>query len=183
MNRRGRSQQAQSRALAGFLCGLHHSALCFLRRALRLCQGRSRRSRRRSPQPSTPRSSLSASFPSYRSRHEQQRTPSARASERSVTHHGRSVSAGKVKARSRHIRQDLDKRSPAQIAQRHCLNQMGRDGLVISLREAGFFDSGSAIPRPETLTTLRQIGQSLAARPTRCASRATPKHPDSQRRV
>jgi chemotaxis protein MotB len=38
---------------------------------------------------------------------------------------------------------------------------MGRDGLVISLREAGFFDSGSATPKPETLATLRQIAASL----------------------
>ena len=43
--------------------------------------------------------------------------------------------------------------------------QMGRDGLVISLREAGFFDSGSATPKPETLPTLRQIAASLGRTP------------------
>jgi chemotaxis protein MotB len=42
---------------------------------------------------------------------------------------------------------------------------MGRDGLVISLREAGFFSSGSAAPRPETLSTLRQIAASLGRTP------------------
>jgi chemotaxis protein MotB len=42
---------------------------------------------------------------------------------------------------------------------------MGRDGLVISLREAGFFDSGSAFPKPETLPTLRQIAASLSRVP------------------
>ncbi len=42
---------------------------------------------------------------------------------------------------------------------------MGRDGLVISLREAGFFDSGSAMPRPETLGTLREIAASLGRTP------------------
>ncbi len=42
---------------------------------------------------------------------------------------------------------------------------MGRDGLVISLREAGFFDSGSAAPKPETLPTLRQIAASLGRTP------------------
>jgi chemotaxis protein MotB len=38
---------------------------------------------------------------------------------------------------------------------------MGRDGLIISLREAGFFNSGSATPRPETLTTMQQIVASV----------------------
>ena len=33
---------------------------------------------------------------------------------------------------------------------------------MISLREAGFFNSGSADPRPETEATLRQIAESLA---------------------
>ena len=42
---------------------------------------------------------------------------------------------------------------------------MGRDGLVISLREAGFFDSGSAAPKPEALPTLRQIAASLGTLP------------------
>ncbi len=42
---------------------------------------------------------------------------------------------------------------------------MGRDGLVISLREAGFFDSGSATPKPEALPTLRQIAAKLGATP------------------
>jgi chemotaxis protein MotB len=43
--------------------------------------------------------------------------------------------------------------------------KMGRDGLVISLREAGFFSSGSATPKPETLPTLRQIAASLGSTP------------------
>jgi chemotaxis protein MotB len=42
---------------------------------------------------------------------------------------------------------------------------MGRDGLVISLREAGFFNSGSATPKPETLATLRQVAISLGRTP------------------
>jgi chemotaxis protein MotB len=42
---------------------------------------------------------------------------------------------------------------------------MGRDGLVISLREAGFFDSGSAMPKAEALPTLRQIADRLGATP------------------
>ncbi len=39
---------------------------------------------------------------------------------------------------------------------------MGRDGLVISLREAGFFPSGSATPGASTLPILRQVAASLA---------------------
>lgn len=42
---------------------------------------------------------------------------------------------------------------------------MGRDGLVISLREAGFFASGSSVPQPQTLETLRQIAASLRHSP------------------
>jgi chemotaxis protein MotB len=51
------------------------------------------------------------------------------------------------------------------VAQHTVSIQMGRDGLVISLREAGFFDSGLASPRPEALGTLRQIAASLSRTP------------------
>jgi len=43
--------------------------------------------------------------------------------------------------------------------------RLGRDGLVISLREAGFYDSGSAVPHAQSRATLDQIAQSLAATP------------------
>ena len=52
-----------------------------------------------------------------------------------------------------------------QIASHTVSIQMGKDGLVISLREAGFFDSGSATPKPGTLPTLRTIAGSLARTP------------------
>jgi chemotaxis protein MotB len=52
-----------------------------------------------------------------------------------------------------------------QIALRSVSIQMGRDGLVISLREAGFFDSGSAVPRPGTLPILREVAARLARTP------------------
>jgi chemotaxis protein MotB len=52
-----------------------------------------------------------------------------------------------------------------QIAAHTVSIHMGRDGLVISLREAGFFASGSATPMPETLATLRRIAASLARTP------------------
>jgi chemotaxis protein MotB len=75
------------------------------------------------------------------------------------------VSASRVQADLEHIRQDLQRRLSAQIAHSSVSIDLGRDGLVISLREAGFFNSGSAIPRPETETTLRQIAESLAGTP------------------
>jgi chemotaxis protein MotB len=75
------------------------------------------------------------------------------------------LSPAKVKDDLEMLRRDLTQRLSNQVAQHTVSIQMGRDGLVISLREAGFFDSGSAIPRPEGLPTLRQIAASLARIP------------------
>jgi chemotaxis protein MotB len=63
------------------------------------------------------------------------------------------------------VRQDLAQTLAKQIATHTVALEMGRDGLVISLREAGFFDSGSATPKAEALPTLRQIADRLAATP------------------
>jgi acetylglutamate kinase len=50
-----------------------------------------------------------------------------------------------------------------------CSMALGFDGeyynINASLREAGFFDSGSATPKPEALPTLRQIATRLGATP------------------
>ncbi len=59
------------------------------------------------------------------------------------------------------IQRELQQTLSNQVAQHTVSIQMGRDGLVISLREAGFFNSGSATPRPETLVTLSKIAASL----------------------
>jgi chemotaxis protein MotB len=59
----------------------------------------------------------------------------------------------------------LEKMLSDQIAQHTVAIKMGRDGLVISLREAGFFDSGSATPHPETLPVLRRIAEALGKTP------------------
>jgi chemotaxis protein MotB len=75
------------------------------------------------------------------------------------------VSARGVIADLERVRQDLGKRLSIEIAQRSVSIDLGREGLVISLREAGFFDSGTAVPRPEATATLRQIGQALAGTP------------------
>jgi chemotaxis protein MotB len=73
------------------------------------------------------------------------------------------LSPAKVKDDLEQMRRELTQALSNQVATHTVSIQMGRDGLVISLREAGFFDSGSAVPKPET-----------AAPPTICASRATP---------
>jgi chemotaxis protein MotB len=52
-----------------------------------------------------------------------------------------------------------------QIAEGVVSLRLGRDGLVISLREAGFYDSGSAEPHPQSRATLDHIAATLAATP------------------
>jgi chemotaxis protein MotB len=74
-------------------------------------------------------------------------------------------SSAQVKADLDRVRRDLKQRLSNQVAAHTVSIHMGRDGLVISLREAGFFASGSADPRPETLPTLRLIAASLAHSP------------------
>ena len=64
-----------------------------------------------------------------------------------------------------HIRRDLEQRLAIQIAHNVVSIQLGRDRLVISLREAGFFNSGSAAPKPEAITTLHQIADALRGTP------------------
>jgi chemotaxis protein MotB len=60
-----------------------------------------------------------------------------------------------------HVQNELTQALADQIAAHTVSIQMGRDGLVISLREAGFFASGSATPNPGTLPVLRKITASL----------------------
>ncbi|HEY1808781.1 MAG TPA: flagellar motor protein MotB [Acidobacteriaceae bacterium] len=52
-----------------------------------------------------------------------------------------------------------------QIAQHVVALRLGRDGLVISLREAGFYQSGSAIPDARSKGTLDQVAARLGATP------------------
>jgi chemotaxis protein MotB len=70
-----------------------------------------------------------------------------------------------VKQDLEQIRRKLQQTLSNQIAQHTVSIQMGHDGLVISLREAGFFNSGSATPHPETLDTLRQVAAALSQTP------------------
>ena len=66
-----------------------------------------------------------------------------------------------VKEDLQRIQKELEKMLSNQIAEHTVSIQMGKDGLVISLREAGFFSSGSAIPHTDSLPVLRQIVSQL----------------------
>jgi chemotaxis protein MotB len=52
-----------------------------------------------------------------------------------------------------------------QLAARTAALRLGRDGLVISLRESGFYDSGSALPNPSSKATLNRVAARIAATP------------------
>jgi chemotaxis protein MotB len=52
-----------------------------------------------------------------------------------------------------------------QLAAHTAALQLGRDGLVISLRESGFYDSGSALPSPRSKPTLDRVAAMIAATP------------------
>lgn len=83
----------------------------------------------------------------------------------SVVFGGDVLSPARVKNDLERIRRDLEQRLSNQVARHTVSIEMGRDGLVISLREAGFFDSGSARPRADTVPTLRQVAASLSHAP------------------
>lgn len=72
------------------------------------------------------------------------------------------LSPAEVKDDLTRVQRELTQTLSNQVAAHTVAIQMGRDGLVISLREAGFFASGSATPKPAAVPTLRQIVASLA---------------------
>jgi chemotaxis protein MotB len=75
------------------------------------------------------------------------------------------LAPAKVKENLTEVQKQLEKMLSNQIAEHTVSIQMGKDGLVISLREAGFFSSGSAMPHTETLPVLRQIAEALGKTP------------------
>jgi chemotaxis protein MotB len=64
-----------------------------------------------------------------------------------------------------HMQRELQQTLSHEVATHTVSIKMGRDGLVISLREAGFFASGSATPKPETVQTLAKIAEQLSQTP------------------
>jgi len=75
------------------------------------------------------------------------------------------LAPAEVKDDLQRLRRDLQQTLSNQVATHTVSIHMGRDGLVISLREAGFFNSGSADPKPGSLATLRQIAERLGRTP------------------
>jgi chemotaxis protein MotB len=75
------------------------------------------------------------------------------------------MSPAKAKDDLNEMRRQLEQTLSKEISQRTISVEMTREGLVISLREAGFFNSGSATPRPESLPILRQISERLMHSP------------------
>ena len=75
------------------------------------------------------------------------------------------VTPAQVKNDLDRLRRELTQTLSSQVANHSISLEMGRDGLVISLREAGFFDSGSAEARTDALPTLRRIADKLSATP------------------
>jgi chemotaxis protein MotB len=75
------------------------------------------------------------------------------------------ASPAQVKEDLARVQQQLEKMLANQIADGSVGIQMGRDGLVVSLREAGFFSSGSATPHAGTLPILRELAEVLGKTP------------------
>ncbi len=61
------------------------------------------------------------------------------------------------------LQKELEKELAPEIQRREATVKVGREGLVISLREIGFFDSGSAKLRPGAEAALHRIATVLAS--------------------
>ncbi|MGC2162236.1 MAG: flagellar motor protein MotB [Silvibacterium sp.] len=70
-----------------------------------------------------------------------------------------------VKQDLKRIEHELQGKLSNQIAQHVVALHIGRDGLVISLREAGFYNSGSATPHLSSMSSLDAIAETLKASP------------------
>jgi chemotaxis protein MotB len=75
------------------------------------------------------------------------------------------LAPGEVKDDLNRIRRQLTQTLSNQVASHSVSIRMGRDGLIISLNAAGFFNSGSATPKPEAIPALRQIATTLSKSP------------------
>jgi chemotaxis protein MotB len=63
------------------------------------------------------------------------------------------------------IQHQLEGKLSNQIAKHAVAMRLGRDGLVISLREAGFYDSGSATPHADAMSAIDSIAATLQSVP------------------
>jgi chemotaxis protein MotB len=64
-----------------------------------------------------------------------------------------------------HLQAHLTTLLSPQVSQHIVSLKLGRDGLVISLRESGFYDSGSALPHAQSKAVLDHVAASVAATP------------------
>ena len=62
------------------------------------------------------------------------------------------------------IRDELEQALAGEIQKKHVSLRLTHEGLVISLQEIGFYDSGSATLKPESLPAVAKIAQLLASR-------------------
>jgi chemotaxis protein MotB len=65
------------------------------------------------------------------------------------------------------LRSELEQSLAREIARKEVAIHVGPDGLVLSLQELGFFDSGSAEMRPEAQETFTRIANVLSEKPYR----------------
>jgi chemotaxis protein MotB len=70
-----------------------------------------------------------------------------------------------VRADLKRLERELQGKLSNQIAEHVVSLRIGRDGLVISLREAGFYDSGSAVPHKDSMPSLDSIAETLKPSP------------------
>ena len=75
------------------------------------------------------------------------------------------MSPAEVKQDLEHLKKEMTQALSNQVAQHTVSIQMGKDGLIISLREAGFFASGSANPKQDTVEALDKIAAALSRTP------------------
>jgi chemotaxis protein MotB len=71
------------------------------------------------------------------------------------------ASAARIKEDLERVESELEPSLASQLNAHTVSLHMGREGLIISLREAGFFASGSATPRVDTQPTLRLLAATL----------------------
>jgi chemotaxis protein MotB len=62
------------------------------------------------------------------------------------------------------IRDELERALADELQKKHVSLRLTHEGLVISLQEIGFYDSGSATLKPESLPTVTKIADLLASR-------------------
>lgn len=75
------------------------------------------------------------------------------------------ISAAKAKDDLVKMQHQLEQTLANEIQRKTISMEMTREGLVISLREAGFFNSGSATPKTESIPVLRDIAERLSSSP------------------